>query len=76
MPTIATIGHLKIRIFADDHSPPHFHIVTPDYEALVLISSLEIICGSLPRSDYQKAREWAIQNKKVLDHEWKRLNER
>lgn len=38
MPTLATLGRLKVQVFADDHNPPHFHAVTPDGEALIGIA--------------------------------------
>jgi hypothetical protein len=31
----ATIRNITIRVYANDHLPPHFHIVAPDFEALV-----------------------------------------
>lgn len=76
MPTIVKFGNLKIQIFADDHNPPHFHVVTPDGEALVAIDTLEIIVGDIDRRSYEAAREWAARNTEVLASEWKRLNER
>ena len=47
MPTIARLGPFKIQIFADDHFPPHFHIVCADFEALVALSDLSILKGFL-----------------------------
>jgi hypothetical protein len=76
MPTIVKIGNLKIQIFADDHNPPHFHVVTPDFEALVLISNFEILAGRIDHRSLEAALEWAKaqENKEKLEHEWNRLN--
>ena len=76
MPTIVKIGNLKVQIFADDHNPPHFHVVTPDFEALVLISNFEILAGRIDRRTFEAALEWAKvkENKEKLEHEWNRLN--
>lgn len=38
MPTLVAIGNIRIRMFADDHNPPHFHVLTPDHEALLRIA--------------------------------------
>ncbi len=76
MPTIAELGNVLIRMFADDHNPPHFHIVTPDHEALIRLSDLSLLRGSIDRRSLKVALEWAGGNMEVLDHEWKRLNER
>ncbi|MDB5554474.1 MAG: hypothetical protein JWL86_4458 [Rhizobium sp.] len=74
MPTIVKLGNLKIQIFADDHNPPHFHVVTPDYEALVRIRDLEVHVGRIDQRSLETAREWASVNMEVLENEWKRLN--
>jgi len=37
MPTIQCFGAVKLCIYADDHRPPHFHIVGPDFQVLVYI---------------------------------------
>ena len=47
MPTIAALGNVLIRMFADDHNPPHFHVVTPDHEALIRLSDLSVMAGSI-----------------------------
>lgn len=76
MPTIVKLGNLKIQIFADDHNPPHFHVVTPDYEALIRLSDLSVMAGSIDRRSLQVALEWAQgeKNRDLLNHEWNRLN--
>lgn len=76
MPTIVRIGNVLIRIFADDHNPPHFHVITPDHEVIVLISDLSIMAGTIDRRSLDAALEWAASNRKVLEDEWNRLNER
>lgn len=76
MPTIVKLGNLKIQIFADDHHPPHFHIVTPDHEVLVRLSDLEILAGSIDRRSLERALAWVRENRKVLNEAWERLNER
>lgn len=74
MPTLVKIGNLKIQIFADDHNPPPFHVVTPDHEALVAIADLTMLRGVLRRSDLDAALKWASPNMEVLENEWQRLN--
>ena len=49
MPTIVKLGNIAIRMFADDHKPPHFHIVTPQRQARVEISSLSVLAGEMDR---------------------------
>ncbi|HWX37139.1 MAG TPA: DUF4160 domain-containing protein [Steroidobacteraceae bacterium] len=45
MPTLHRVGAASVRMYADDHRPPHFHIVAPDFPVLVRISDLTVIVG-------------------------------
>lgn len=74
MPTLAKIGRVQIRMFADDHLPPHFHIWTPDGEALVLIEGLELSRGVLRKQDFDVATAWARNNMALLQEYWIKLN--
>jgi len=74
MPTIVRIGNIKIQVFADDHNPPHFHVVTPDDEALISIASLEIIRGGLRRRDFETVIAWASRNRGTIENAWFNLN--
>jgi hypothetical protein len=76
LPTIARIGNVKIRVFADDHNPPHFHVVTPDRDAKVRLDDLTLFEGSLRRADFDTALAWAREHRKELHDEWDRLNRR
>jgi len=76
VPTLFMFGNLKIRMFAGDHNPPHFHIMTPEHEALVRIADLAVLAGSIDRRSYDLACRWAAENRELLEREWHRLNER
>lgn len=69
-------GKVIITVYADDHLPPHFHVRTPDGEALVEIATLSILKGSLPASTRKPALEWAEENQTVIAAEWNRINPR
>ncbi|GJE56042.1 DUF4160 domain-containing protein [Methylobacterium sp. WL9] len=69
-------GKVFIRVYANDHLPPHFHIVSPDDEALVEIATLDILAGALPSRVAKKALAWAADNKAVIAAEWNRINPR
>lgn len=75
MPTIVRIGGLKIQVFADDHFPPHFHIVRGDMEVLVSMRDLSILKGKRYHREIEEAMEWARQNVDFLRKEWARLND-
>ncbi|MGV1892707.1 DUF4160 domain-containing protein, partial [Rhizobium rhizogenes] len=72
MGKLIQIGNIIIRVYANDHLPPHFHILTPDADALVDIATLEILRGKLPRKAQDIALEWAAKNKAAIAAEWNR----
>jgi hypothetical protein len=49
MPTISSFYGLLIRMYYDEHGPPHFHVEYQDYSASIDLNSLEVCVGHLPR---------------------------
>ncbi len=76
MPTLQRFGSASVRMYADDHHPPHFHIVGPDFQVLVRISDLALIEGEARTSQIGEAMEWARANRESLAVKWTELNER
>jgi Domain of unknown function (DUF4160) len=77
MAKVHTIGKTEIRIYANDHIPAHFHIVHPDFEALIEIETFATYAGSLGKGSAGKtAMEWARANIPALKAEWNRINPR
>lgn len=74
MPTIGTTDGIKIQVFADDHNPPHFHAVTAEFEVLVRLSDMQVMQGSMRRSDLDKVIAWANAHRQEIENEWNRLN--
>ena len=70
------IGKLIIRVYANDHLPPHFHAIAPDFEALIEIETLTIMRGSLSRQARERVMEWAAANRRLIVAEWNRINSR
>jgi hypothetical protein len=76
MPTLRRFGAVSIRMYADDHRPPHFHIVSPDFEVLVRLFDLSILAGEAKAAEIAEALEWARSNREALALKWLELNER
>jgi len=76
MPEIIRFARSVLRMYADDHRPPHFHIVGPDFAVVVDISSLEVISGEARAKDIAEALVWAEENRDTLAWLWQKLNER
>ncbi|HYF85152.1 DUF4160 domain-containing protein [Azospirillum sp.] len=64
----------RVYIYADDHNPPHFHIVGPDFNALVRINDLALLKGTAPPDTMRKVLEWAGENRPLLALRWIEIN--
>jgi hypothetical protein len=76
MPVLQRFGSVSLRMYADDHRPPHFHIVAPDFQVLVRISDLKVIAGEARPSQIAEALAWAQSHQAALALRWTELNER
>jgi hypothetical protein len=76
LPKVHTIGKTEIRVYANDHLPPHFHIVNPDFEALIVIEDFSIYAGYLKGTAGKEAMKWAQANVSTIKAEWNRVNPR
>jgi hypothetical protein len=76
MPVLHRFGSISIRMYADDHRPPHFHIVAPEFQVLVRISDLAVVAGDARASQIAEALEWARAHQDALIRTWAELNER
>ena len=76
MPTLQRFGSISVRMYADDHRPPHFHIASPDFEVLVRISDLTVIAGEARPTEIAEAMAWAQTHQEMLALKWAELNER
>jgi hypothetical protein len=70
------IGKIVLRVNANDHLPPHFHAVAPDFEALIEIETMELLRGSLPGRARRAVMGWAARNRAAIAAEWNRINVR
>jgi hypothetical protein len=70
MPEICRFFGIVIKMFYNDHQPPHFHAEYSGSEALILIESLEIYRGELPRRALALVLEWAALNRNDLRRNW------
>jgi len=53
MPEICRFSGIIIRMFYNEHNPPHFHAYYNDFKAEISIETLEIIAGNLPKRVYK-----------------------
>lgn len=70
MPTLAIFDGIKIQVFNDEHPPPHFHVAFAEHRASILIDTLELHKGHMPRQQLRKVRAWAVTRKDALHKAW------
>jgi Domain of unknown function (DUF4160) len=75
VPTISFFYGIVVRMYFEDHDPPHFHAIYSEHEAQVLISSGEILNGYLPARAARLAKEWALARQAALMDNWNRAHE-
>ena len=66
MPTIGRLSRATVRVYADDHPPPHFHLIGPESDAMIRLGTMEVLRGSADRRDLAEARSWSARNPEVL----------
>jgi hypothetical protein len=75
MPTISSFYGILIRMFFNDHAPPHFHARYGEFEATIDLGTLEIIKGRLPRRGLSLVQEWAMIHREELLEDWRLCRE-
>jgi hypothetical protein len=72
MPTISVFYGIVVRMFFNDHAPPHFHALYGEFQATITIESLQLLEGELPSRALRLVLEWAELNRPDLLENWER----
>ena len=72
MPEISRFFGIVIKMYFDEHPPPHFHAEYGEFKAVVDINSLVIVGGYLPPRVLGLVVEWAAQHRGELLALWDR----
>lgn len=70
MPTISQFFGIVIRMFFDDHAPPHFHVEYNEFKAVIRLEPLALTEGRLPPRALGLVMEWAQQHQAELLEDW------
>jgi hypothetical protein len=71
MPTISAFYGILIRMFFNDHSPPHFPVEYGEFKAIVDIKALIVKEGNLPRRAQGLVLDWAELHQDELLEDWR-----
>ena len=66
MPRISEFFGILIRMYYNDHLPPHFHAEYGLSEAVYQIDTVEVIRGELPRRAHAMVVEWTTLRRAEL----------
>jgi hypothetical protein len=72
MPAVAYFYGIAIRMFFNEHPPPHFLASYSGEEANVSIETGEVIEGYLPRNAARIVKQWALAHRGELEDNWRR----
>jgi hypothetical protein len=73
LPEISRFLGISIRMFFNDHNPPHFHVQYNEFRAKVEIESLRAFEGRLPPRVLGLVFEWADLHRDELLANWESL---
>ena len=73
MPEISRFFGILIRMYYDDHDPPHFHAIYGGAEVEITIDPLGVLVGRIPPRAQSMVIEWAGLHQRELLENWKRI---
>jgi hypothetical protein len=73
MPEVSRFFGISVRMYFDDHNPPHFHAIYAEAEVEVGIDPLTVLRGRFPQRALGMVLEWAALHQTELLANWDRL---
>ena len=74
MPRLSEFYGIVIYMYFNDHNPPHFHAIYGGFEAEILISSVTVHDGYLPKRALKLVQTWARNYRHELLANWNRAH--
>ena len=70
MPELSRFYGIVIKMYYNDHNPPHFHAEYGRDQMVVDVNTLAVIGGRLPPRATGLVMEWAAQHQAELQEAW------
>ena len=70
MPEICRFYGIVIKLFYNEHNPPHFHAEYGSDEILIEIQTLAVFAGKIPPRALGLVMEWALLHQEELLELW------
>jgi hypothetical protein len=75
MPELSRFYGIVIRMYYDDHGPPHFHAYYGDMEVVVDVRTLAVLAGKLSSRAMGLVIEWASLHQQELIDAWQKASQ-
>jgi len=72
MPILSVFFGIIVRMWHDDHPPPHIHVQYQGFEALIDLPTGQVSKGKLPRKVAAIVQEWCLIHQQELLDNWER----
>jgi hypothetical protein len=70
VPVLSAFFGILIRMFYEDHAPPHFHVEYAEFKAVIELETGRVLGGQLPIRCRTLVEEWRNQNLPALRAAW------
>lgn len=70
MPVIARFYGIVIKMYFNDHLPPHLHAIYGEYNGIFDLNTMEMIEGDLPGRAVKLVKEWEEKYNDELIKMW------
>ncbi len=70
MPEISRFYGMIIKMYFDEHLPPHIHVEYGEFEGLININNLALFAGELPPRALGLVTEWGAMHQQELFEFW------
>jgi hypothetical protein len=70
MSLVGIVDGAKLYMYANDHPPPHFHVLYAEYRAVIDIQTMRLSRGDLPRGKLRAIIKWAATRRANLIEAW------
>lgn len=74
-PTVGSFKGWKVKMYFEDHNPPHIHLEKAGKEVVVGIDG-DIINGIENIKEKKELKEYINRNKGILEYNWENLKAR
>ena len=72
MPTISQFFGIMIRMYYNEHNPPHFHAASGDFRASFEIKTGKLMEGQMPKTATKLINQWRKLHASELMQNWEK----